>query len=176
MDNLNEHMKEAINYMQGRINAVDNKASIIIALQAGQFGIITFVVEKLYLPCDDLKIISYIFLGLIGLFTAVVIGFLLQTIRPTKNFFSGVSGMEELESPGIIWPNMRCQPMLANFTAKLDSWQASDIEKDLRVTVFACQYLTFNKYRFYRTALRLAKFHLVITFVLVFIIPVWRYV
>ncbi len=171
---LIDHLKEAVDYMGGRINAVDNKASVIIALQAGLFGVTTFVIEKLYLPCYDLRIISFVCLLIIGSLTAIVVGFLLQVIRPTKNFFSADSGMPELESPKIIWPSMKCKPTISGLMSKFDNYQVGDIEKDLRAAVFACQYMVFRKYWFYRCALRVAKIQLVATFVLLLLIPMRR--
>jgi hypothetical protein len=170
---LTDHLKEAADYMNSRINAVDNKASIIIAVEAGLFGITTFVIEKLYLPYNDLKIISYISLGIIGLFTAIVIGFLLQVIRPTKCFFGIDSGMPRLDSSEIYWPNMNSQPEPSDLSVKFDKWSPYKYETDLRAAVFACQFLIYKKYGFYRKALLFAKIQLVVAVGLLLLIPLW---
>jgi hypothetical protein len=163
-------------HIQGRINAIDNKASVLIAIQAGLFGVSTFVVEKLFLTCDELKVVSYVALTIIGILTAFVVGFLLQAIRPTKHFFSLESGMPKIESSEIIWPNMRQVPTVEDFVRRLTLLQDDDIEKDLRAAVFAGHFMVFKKYRYYRSALRLAKFQLIVTFTLLLLIPIWRFI
>jgi len=40
METLQDHLKLASDYIQSRINSVDNKASILIAIQAGLFAIV----------------------------------------------------------------------------------------------------------------------------------------
>jgi len=175
MKEQQDHLKLAVDYIQNRINAVDNKASVLIAIQAGLFGVATFVVERIYLPCEDLKIISYVVLTVVGLFTAVVVGFLLQVIRPTKHFLSRDSGMPPLESSEILWPKMDVPPTVANFKKRVDEWNIGDMEKDLRVAVFANHYMVFKKYKSYRSALWLAKIQLIVIFALLLLIPLWKF-
>jgi hypothetical protein len=47
MTNRNEHLKLAVDYIQNRVNAIDNKTSVLKAIQAGLFGVATFVADQL---------------------------------------------------------------------------------------------------------------------------------
>ena len=81
-------LRFAISFIENRIQLVDNKASILLAIQAGFFGIMTWTIEKLFLSHGTLLIPSYILMIVTAVFAVVIIGFLLQTIRPSRRYLS----------------------------------------------------------------------------------------
>jgi hypothetical protein len=99
--------------------------------------------------------------------SAIIIGFLLQTIRPSKHYLTKISGLPSLESPNIIWPDMKKdEPTKDRFMKKINNWQESDFEQDLKASVFVGHCLAYRKYKTYRLALWLAKIQIPVIFLI----------
>jgi hypothetical protein len=168
-----EHLKVASEHLWGRIGALDNKASILVALQTGLFVVVAFLADDVLLDSDDLVMAANVVVCVHGLLSVVVVALLLQVIRPAKRYLCSGTGMEPLDAAGIMWPKPGKDPSPHDFQDAIANLQGADYEKDLRATVFAGQCMVYRKYNAYRPALVFAKLDLLLTSVLLASAPIW---
>jgi len=162
------NFKTALNYLEGRINLLDTKASIIIAVETLFIGILTFLLEhaELFNSKWNLTFLLFLFLLVSFLISFIIIGKLLWVVRPTRKFFwkkdpSPNSPPNKEKIPSIFWPNMSVseEPTKDAFKKSWDRIKNSNdsFEEDLCETIFTLHKLIFRKYKHYRCAIWLAK-------------------
>jgi hypothetical protein len=158
-------LRFSISYTENRIQLVDNKAGILMAIQAGLFGIITWTVDKLFLSRDVLVIPSYVLMIVTAVFAVVIMGFLLQTIRPVKWFLSLYAGIRKLDgNKGIMWGLSKSLLDDEEFPKKMLELSDDEIELEYVSTLFAVRQLVVRKYTAYRHAVQIAKVGLLFVF------------
>lgn len=173
-----DHLKMAVNHIENRINLLDNKAGVLVAIQAGLLAVTAFVADKLFLQNNLGHTLIETSLLVLALFTVVVVGSLLQVIRPTQRFLSlnFKIGQRKTECCKILWPNMEEEPSETSLNRELDNWEPDDFEKELRQTLYTEHWLVFRKYNYYRTATLLAKVQLIAIIVFLLLAYVLRLV
>ena len=79
-------LRDALSYLEDRIRLVDNKASILIAIQGGLFALVAWVTGELFWTWTPSIInrASYIFIAVDFAVMILTILLLVQTIRPGK--------------------------------------------------------------------------------------------
>jgi len=158
-------LRFAISFIENRIQIVDNKASILLAIQAGFFGIMTWTVEKLFLSHGILLIPSYILVIVTAVFAVIIIGFLLQTIRPSRRYLCLYASLVELDGKkGIIWGRSKAILDDKEFLQRVSELSDDEIELEYKSTLFAVQQLVDRKYASYRREVLTAKLEMLVLF------------
>ena len=169
-----DFLKYAISYNEDRINKVDNKSNILIAIQAGSFAAITWVIEKIFLANKIFINESYILLAANALLSALTICLLLQTIRPS-NFFVGIFTKKSSSNiKSIIWPN-KLQYNFSQFQNQISQINENDIISEYYLTLNAVQNLVFRKYKPYRFAVALMKVQVFLVFIAIIVLSLAKY-
>ncbi|MEW6601825.1 MAG: hypothetical protein AB1499_12710 [Nitrospirota bacterium] len=164
MDKL-EFLKYSVDYIENKINRVDNKANILIAIEAGLFGISTFLMDKLFLSKDKYVCESILFLSILFLLTTIIIGYLLQTLRPSTNYLSHRAGIIYYsEDDRLMWPTKRSFDK-ERFKQMTENLNDKNIMDELNSSLFVAHQLVTKKYSAYRTAVLLTKYQLIITLI-----------
>ena len=154
-----DFLKDAVAYLENRIAIVDNKASILIAVQGIFFALLTYVIKEVFLTTYQscINIFSY---GVLGVSFVIFIAtelLLLQTIRPSKKFFGlnvPVKDKDKIEKEEshVLWPSKKFPTTLDNYINKIDTFDLSKIKKNYEIGHFITLQLVRNKYMFYRWA------------------------
>jgi hypothetical protein len=156
-----EFLKDALTYLEARINLIDNKASIFIAIQGGIFAIITYVIKEVFWT-DTPSIISsvcYASLILDSILAAFAILLLVQTIRPTETIFILKGHLNQVKMEGyVMWPNHEFPQTAEDYIAKIASLDISKIKANYENAHFTALQIIRNKYKYYRWAVFLMKF------------------
>jgi len=152
-----DFLKDAVAYLENRIAIVDNKASILIAVQGIFFGLLTYIIKKVFLTTYQscINIVSYVVLG--GAFVIFIptVSLLLQTIRPSKKFFGlkvPFKDRDKKEENYVMWPTKKFPTTLDNYINKIDTFDLLKIKENYEKGHFITLQLVRNKYKFYRWA------------------------
>ncbi|MHC4156558.1 MAG: hypothetical protein ACYST6_16790 [Planctomycetota bacterium] len=156
-------LKYQIKYLENRIGMLDNKCGILIAIQAGFFGLATLLLKPI-LEDDFVKcrIIGYLILGFLLVFSAGTIYYLIRTIRPTRRLWDRAMGLQKYLDNGtiLIWPTDNF-PIEDNVEAARGDYntriESADIEGNYRHAHFAALQLVKRKYRYYAAAILWVK-------------------
>ena len=152
-----DFLKDAVAYLENRIAIVDNKASILIAVQGIFFALLTYIIKEVFLTTYQscINVVSYVVLG--GAFVIFIptVLLLLQTIRPSKKFFGlnvPVKDRDKKEENYVMWPSKKFPTTLDNYINKIDTFDPSKIKENYEIGHFITLQLVRNKYKFYRWA------------------------
>lgn len=168
--NKEELLQYSISYIENRIQLVDSKANMLIAIQGGIFGAVTWVIDKLFLSGGEFKILSQLLIAATAVFSGMIIINLLQTIRPTKRFFSnqtnaGAASMKnDAVKVGIMWPANSASLSKEAFDELLDNVDEKTATHEFKTSLFVSRRLVFKKYHFYRRAVWLLKIEVALMF------------
>ena len=169
-----EHLKIALDYLEGRIKLLDNKANILIAVETLIFAIIALFIDKLFKSA--IPPILYIFLCLFAIYYLVIIGYLFHVIRPTLNYLDfkknkqGIFPLNKrIESINIIWPSTQTKPEKngkKGFLERVKNCKEEDSKTDLMSSVFSLHWLIYRKYKQYKCTMTLLKIQPIVMSVL----------
>lgn len=153
-----EFLKDAIIYLEGRINLVDNKASVLIAIQGGLFVLAAYLTKQVFQPNPSLISDFYrnilLFILFIGfLVTILTISLLIQTIRPSKYFFSlGIPLKKMKVQDYLLWPGKEFPWNPEKFKEKINSLDNSKIRANYERLYYITAQLVRKKYNCYKWA------------------------
>lgn len=164
-----DFLKKSIDYLQERLNFVNDKANIFIAIQTGLFIGIVWLLGTFFLPsvqrgltASTIAVLVFLFLNFT--FVVVVVALLLQTIRPSETYLSLFTGVDTIETTGVMWPRSNILEPSA-FVDRVESMSADDVDVELIGTVYVLQQLVDQTYTSYRWAVLLMKIQ-------VFVVPI----
>lgn len=145
-------LKDAVTYLENRINLVDNKASILIAAQGVFFGLLTYIVKEVFWTKNPSSInaVSYVVLGGAFVIFIVTVLLLLQTIRPTKKFFGLRVPFTRMEIENyVMWPDDEFPTTPEDYENKVNKLDSLKIKENYEKVHFITLQLVRNKYRVY---------------------------
>lgn len=159
-------LKNSIDYMQERLNFVNDKANIFIAIQTGLFVGIVWLLGTFFLPSvqqgltvDTISVLVFLLINFS--FVIAIVALLLQTIRPSEGYLSLFTGIDTIETTGVMWPGSDV-PDSSEFVDKVESMSSEDIDTELIGTVYVLQQLVDRTYNSYRRAVLLMKIQVII--------------
>lgn len=87
---LDDFLKDIQDSTEERIKFLDNKASLLLAIQTAVSIFVFFFVKDVFISLDepDITRFSILFLTIFTLLTALIILFIIQTIKPTSKLFA----------------------------------------------------------------------------------------
>lgn len=164
-----DFLNGSINYLQDRLNFVNDKANILIAIQTGLFIGIVWILGTFFLPSVQQGVTKetiavYAFLIVNFSFVVVIIALLLRTIRPSKTYLSLFTGIDRIKTTGVMWPRSNVAGP-EKFVKRVESMSEYEIYVELIGTVYALQQLVNQTYKYYRMAVLLMKIQ-------IFVVPV----
>ena len=154
-----------ITYLENRISLLDNKASILLAIQTLFIGVIYYIAKDYSLPQlqHNLYLYFYSFLYLSTIIFIRSIYLLLQTIRPTKRLSAKVD--TENISESLMWFKKNDQIDFEEFKGRIKQNDKDSFLNSLIVTQYKCIQLNKLKYNYYRKAMRLIRIYLLLNFI-----------
>lgn len=164
MDDSERLLRDSIEYLQQRLNFVNDKANIFVALQTGLFVVLTWLFGTFFLPFDSRPVIlsvQLLYLLMNFGFIIVIVALLLQTIRPSDGYLSLKTNVTPLNTKGVMWPGEEI-PDEETFTETVESLTQSDINRELAGTVYVLQQLVKNTYQTYRWSILLMKVQIIV--------------
>ena len=170
MEKKLDHLKFYINYTQNRINLLDTKCSILVAVETAFIASVTFIVNQVFSPSFELNLLGYSVIALGVAFSCIIMLFLLNTIRPSKCFFNLGTNLLWKESEGILWPGMKRFIREEEFSTKVDSLNEKLLASDFEAMAYNLYMLIFEKYKYYRIAVWLIKIQVTIVIIATFLI------
>lgn len=160
------HLRTSVDYLQRRLNFVNDKANVFIAIQTGLFVTIVWLLGTFFLPggsADGSVEAAGVLLFLVVNFAFVVgvVALLLQTVRPSETYLSRYTGIDTVDTAGVMWP-AGDGPAPEAFVDRVASLDPDDVERELAGTVYALQQLVDRTYAFYRWAVLLMKVQIIV--------------
>lgn len=148
-------LKDALSYLEARINLVDNKASILIAIQGGIFALITYVTKEFFWTAtpSTINCVSYIILAIDFLIMILTILLLVQTIRPGKWFFGLEVPLDKMKIEGyVMWFDNGFPQTADDYERRIDSLDLKRILANYKKAHHTTLQLVKKKYGYYRWA------------------------
>ena len=162
-ENKVDFLKYNISYLENRIRFIDNKASLLIAIQGGFLGLLMVVFKQIFPKChtSNIEPIGYMVVGGAFLIIVITIFTLVMTIRPTKCPFSlEIDLLPEGEVTNhVMWFNDKdgFPNSVEDYNKRIDSLKALDFLDNYKRTHFILLQLIRKKYRYYRWCILLIK-------------------
>lgn len=156
--------------LEARINMLDSKAGVIIAIETGLFALIAFIVDKNPFK-EQIYWAAYVLLVLTAISAGAIILALLWTIRPTDCLMGKKITLEDINQHHLIWPDK--EPQRVEFEKKAATLEDKIAEEDLTDSVFKRHQLLRRKYSRYTFAIWLAKIQMCITFLILAVMSIW---
>ena len=154
-----DFLKYGIGYSENRISIVDNKASILIAVQTLLFGLFVFIIKEVFWPIDHplIKTWSYIILSIAFIIYVITVILLLLAIRPSEKYFWGkilLNGREEDVDNYVMWLNDNNKKLREweNYKDKIKNFTQKEIKDNYEKTHHVSLQLAYAKYKFYPKA------------------------
>lgn len=166
IDEKIEFIKGALEHVESRIAIMDQKASILMAIQAGFFVLITTVIKDYVGIFNNIKktplFIGYVSYGtlLIGLILSFfVVYYLILTIRPGKGLITNTITDEVTGKVPVInylfWFKNKGEYLTdEKYLHMLDNLTKEDILNNYKKSHFTGLQLLSKKYHFYRKAIK----------------------
>ena len=151
-----DFLKDAVTYLENRIAIVDNKASVLIAVQGVFFALLAYTINEVFLTTYQSPIIevSYaVFGGAFVIFIPTVL-LLLQTIRPSKMIIGFEVPINKMALDNyIMWFDGDKFPTTSdNYLEKINAIDLSKIKENYENLHFITLQMVRRKYYFYRWA------------------------
>ena len=151
-----DFLKDAVTYLENRIAIVDNKASVLIAVQGVFFALLTYIIKQVFLTTNQSSIneVSYaVFSGAFIIFIPTVV-LLLQTIRPSKMIIGFGVPINKMELENyIMWFDGDKFPTTSdNYLKKINALDLTKIKENYENLHFITLQMVRRKYYFYRWA------------------------
>lgn len=159
-DERRAFMQFTVEYLQRRLEFVNKKANIFIAIQTGLFVTITWLLGEYFLSPGgtSLRVGTTAFLVGNFAFIVAIVGLLLQTVRPSRRYLSLFTGVDTLETANVMWPGNDV-PTDSVFTARMAQLDSDTIHRELVGTIYVLQQLVDRTYRW---AVRLMKLQILL--------------
>lgn len=169
--------KDLLTYLENRINMLDNKASILIAIQGGLGALITWVTKEVFwtdtLPM--IKSVSYIILAVDFSIMFLTILLLTQVIRPSKKFFGLRVPLDKMKVEGyVMWPDDGFPKSEEDFRIKIASLDSSKIQENYNKANYTALQLVRLKYGYYRYAASCLKIMIALSALGLFILALLK--
>lgn len=166
IDRRRDFLQFSIDYLQRRLDFVNNKANIFIAIQTGLFITIIWLLGSFFLPTTQRgptveTIALFLFLLVNFIFVIAVVALLLQTVRPSATYLSLFTDIDTLDTSGVMWPSSTV-PEPDVFIDRVDSLSEENINRELVGTIYALQQLVDRTYKSYRWAVLLMKIQVIV--------------
>lgn len=159
-------LESSVDYLQHRLDFVDDKANVFIAIQTGFFVAVVWLIGAFFLPAtseepaiDTVAVLVFLLVDL-G-FVVVVVALLLHSIRPTETFFSLKTGTEKVDTPGVMWPGDDV-PSPSTFLARVATMSDREVDDELLGTVYVLQQQVEKTYGPYRWAVLVMKVQILV--------------
>ena len=161
-----EFLKYTITHLEKRIALIDNKASILIAVLGFVSASVFYIIKEITWVNTNIFFVIY-FVCL-----AVVLLFLLQTIRPTKQFLGRYvkpllckkEDKDKADVKYVMWPEKEKEDVFPkdfdDYRNRIDYIKnnPAQIQKNYEWAHFILLRLVERKYKFYRKAIWAIKF------------------
>lgn len=174
-----DFLKYCISYIEKRIGLIDNKANIFIAVLTILFAAISYSIDNYFFKEINTHnfyyYFTYIVLIVAFLIFIVVILLLMATIRPTKNIFSFRVPFKHMKVENYVMWFDDCFPCEPNeYNRRMDNIDKYQ-EYNLRKTHYYALTLIKRKYKYYRYAIFLMKILVLLFFIGILMMPIWRF-
>lgn len=172
-----EFLRDSVTHLENRINLVDNKADILLAVQGVLIGSLTYAVNEIFIThqSSTINTVSYIFLAVSFFLFTVVALLLLQTIRPSRKFFGLNVPFTEMQINNyVMWPKHNFPSAPENYISTLEGFNDSSIRQNYFKLHFTTLQLVRNKYRPYRWATLAMKISVVWIFLGVIVLSLLK--
>lgn len=150
-----DFLKDSIAYLVNRIQIVDNKANIMLAVEGVLLGSLTYVVNEFFLKGSSHSLAIWSCIVLVAafvLFTATA-SLLLQAIRPARLFFGLKVPFTKMPlEKYVMWYSPEFPSTPEDYTKIIDSLDSTDIKKNYYKQHFISLQLVRYKYRAYALA------------------------
>ena len=150
-----DFLEYGVSHLENRINLLDNKASIFIAIQTGLIAFFTYIIKEVFWIENHSEINLFSCIALGGALIIFSINFLLliNVIRP-KGFSFGLGyDSKEFEVDNyIFWFNKEFPNTSEEYKEMINTLDLSKIRENYEKTHFTDLELLRNKYVFYRKA------------------------
>ena len=162
-----DFLKYALNYLETRVNLLDNKASIFIAIQGALFTMIAYIAKDIFLTelPSIINTVCYTFIVLEFLLVTVTILLLIQVVRPSKIFGSRCSLKRIQMEAYVMWPLDGFPKSEANYREEVESLDQSKIKENYEDAHFNALQLIRRKYKYYRWAIISMKLMILFGFI-----------
>jgi hypothetical protein len=151
-----DFLKYAVTHLENRIAIIDNRASILIAVQGIFFALLTYIIKEVFLTTyqSNIDVAIYVVLGGAFVIFILTVLLLLQTIRPSKMFVGLSASFNKMEVENyVMWFDDDKFPTTPdNYSNKINTLDLSKIKGNYEKAHFIALQLVRNKYRFYRWA------------------------
>ena len=148
-------LKDALSYLEDRIKLVDNKASILIAIQGGLFALVAWVTKEVFWTKTPsiINCASYIFIAIDFIIMILTILLLVQTIRPGKWFFGLEVPIDKRQEKGyVMWFEDGFPRSMEDYRERIDSLDQGRIRANYEKAHYTTLQLVRRKYSCYRWA------------------------
>jgi len=155
-----ELLKEAISYVEKRINLVDGKAAVMMTAVAALFASLVFAAGDLprVTSLRSAAAVVYGVLGVALILGACAVAFLLQTIRHGRVLFGvDVPVRKHSVNPYFMWPSAGFPGTFEDFRARAEAITDAVRFDNLAATAYTTLQLVRLKYRNYRMAMLFIK-------------------
>ena len=160
-----EFLKFSISYIENRIKLVDTKANILLAIQIGLLGVLTWFMENLLFSEKALPVPSwgYVLVFLSIIFNVYIVLLLLQTLRPTKYLFSKNTVVKDHDTKTwTMWPQENEIFNKQEFSKRISDLTPNIILGEYENSLFAIRQLVGKKYFYYRYAVLVTKAEIIV--------------
>lgn len=174
LDKKIEFIKSSVEHVEKRIEVMDQKASILMAIQAGYFVLISTILKDFVGIFDVSKdtpllvgIFYYLFLFIGFLFSFYIVYYLIMTIRPGEGIIQNrmteeVTGKIPV-SNYIFWFKNKGKYLTDDeYLNIVESLTEDDILDNYKKTHFTGLQLLSKKYAFYRKAIKAMNYFIVL--------------
>ena len=151
-----EFLKYGIDYSENRISIVDNKASILIAVQTLLFGLFVFIMKEVFWSIDHplIKPASYVVLGVAFVIFVITVILLLQAICPSKRFLQKIIPIKDKEKDienYVMWLDKYNISLKSweDYREKINKFTLKEIKENYEKSHHISLQLVYNKYKFY---------------------------
>jgi hypothetical protein len=145
-----DFLKYGITYLENRIAVVDNKASILIAVQGVFFAVFTYLIKELFLAMHQaiINLVSYVVLGGAFVIFILVVLALLQTIRPSRKIFGLGVPFDDMEIENyIMWFGDGFPTTSDNYSKGVGALALPSIRRNCEKVHFITLQLVRRKYK-----------------------------
>ena len=158
-DKIINFLRYVINYLENRIDLVDKKASILIAVLGIVFASFTYIIKEMFWNGTSTDIITSTIFALSLVIFLITLSLLIQSIRPSKWFLGLHVPFDDMNIENyVMWPYHHSDDYFPS--TSLDYWQRInkiksnplEIEKNYGKLHFITLQLIRRKYKFYRWA------------------------
>jgi len=173
-----DFLKDGVSHLENRINLLDNKASIFIAIQTGLIAFFTYIIKEIFLidNTSKLNLFSHIALGVALIIFSMIVLLLINVIRPKGFSFNLGYDFKKFEVDNyIFWFNKKFPNSPEAYKEMINTLDLSKIRENYEKAHFTDLELIRNKYVFYRMAVFGMKLLILWIFICLLILTVLKW-